>query len=80
MKVLILGGCGMSGSVVATDLVSRPKVSQVMLLDKAVDLGKLNTKLRTSPKVTNQEVDITDYKALVQLMKDRLFSNTAGGH
>lgn len=61
----------MSGATVAADLVTRPEVSQVMLVDKVVDLGKVDTTLRTSPKVTTREVDITDYKVLVQLMRDR---------
>jgi lysine 6-dehydrogenase len=70
MKVLVLGGCGMSGVAAAADLVTKPDVSQVMLVDKAVALGNVDATLCTSPKVVTQEVDITDHKALVQLMRD----------
>lgn len=79
MKILVLGGCGMSGSVTASDLVTKPEVSRVILADKVVDLSKVDTTLRTSPKVATQESDITDYEALVKLMRDKdLIINCVG--
>lgn len=71
MKVLVLGGFGMSGATTASDLVTRPEISQVILADKVVDMSKVDTTLCTSPKVTTQQIDITDYEALVKLMRDK---------
>jgi saccharopine dehydrogenase (NAD+, L-lysine-forming) len=71
MKILILGGFGMSGATVAGDLVSKPEVSQVILADKIIDLNKIDAALRTSPKVTSQQFDITDYPSVLELMKGK---------
>jgi saccharopine dehydrogenase (NAD+, L-lysine-forming) len=71
MRILILGGCGYSGATVASELVKKPEIEQIILADKLVDKSKFNTALSTSPKITLREFDIHDYATLVTLMKDK---------
>jgi lysine 6-dehydrogenase len=71
LKILILGGFGMSGAVIAGDLIAKPKVGQVILADKVIDIGRLEASLRQNQKVRAEEIDVTDYEALVRLMKGK---------
>lgn len=71
MKMLILGGFGMSGAVIAGDLIAKPEVGQVILADKVIDMGRLEESLRQNQKVKAEEIDVTDYEALVRLMEDK---------
>jgi lysine 6-dehydrogenase len=70
MKVLVLGGCGMSGSTTASDLIKWPEVSRLTLADRKIDMTGINNILRSSPKVQTHEIDITDYESLVKLAKE----------
>ncbi len=71
MKILILGGFGMSGVVIAGDLIAKPEVSQVILADRVIDRSRLEASLRQNQKIRAEEIDVTDYEALVRLMKDK---------
>ncbi len=71
MKILILGGFGMSGVVIAGDLIAKPEISQVILADRVIDREKLEASLCQDQKLKAEEIDVTDYKAMVGLMKGK---------
>jgi lysine 6-dehydrogenase len=58
VKVLILGGCGFIGSSIARDLIKSEQVTQVTLADKKVDMAKVASSVRTSPKVSARDLDV----------------------
>lgn len=58
MKALILGGCGFIGSSIARDLIKSDQVTQVTLADKKVDMAKVTSSVKTSPKVSVRHLDV----------------------
>lgn len=79
MKALILGGCGTMGSSVARDLIKTDVVQQIILADKKIDMAKLHESVRTSKRISTQALDVTDFDALVKIIKESdLVVNTVG--
>ena len=70
MRVLILGGCGMSGSTAASDLVNCPEIDKLILADKKIDINRIDSILNKSPKVQMSEIDIAEHNELVKLAKE----------
>jgi saccharopine dehydrogenase-like NADP-dependent oxidoreductase len=61
----------MSGAVIAGDLIAKPEVGQVILADRMIDRDRLEATLRQNPKLKAEEIDVTDYEALVGLIKGK---------
>jgi lysine 6-dehydrogenase len=61
----------MSGAVIAGDLIAKPEVSQVILADNMIDRDRLEASLRQNPKLKAEEIDVTDYEALAELMNGK---------
>jgi len=79
MKVLILGGCGYMGSSAARDLIKSDEVSQVVLVDKKMDMTKVHESVRNSKKISTLTLDITDFQALVRVIEGNdVVINTVG--
>jgi lysine 6-dehydrogenase len=69
MKVLILGGFGMSGSYLARDLVDKPEIEKIILADKTLDMNKIDKSFQNNKKISFQVFDMLDYVGLVRLIK-----------
>lgn len=70
MRVLVLGGTGGMGQGVARDLVKQEKIEKVLLGDINVDPNRLQEKLRSSPKVSLQRMDVNDHEGLVRAFEE----------
>jgi saccharopine dehydrogenase (NAD+, L-lysine-forming) len=70
MKVLVLGGTGGMGQGVARDLIKQERVERVLLGDINVDPNRLQEKLRTSPKISLQRMDVNDHEGLVKAFRE----------
>ncbi|MGQ9776816.1 MAG: saccharopine dehydrogenase family protein [Thermodesulfobacteriota bacterium] len=70
MKALVLGGTGGMGQGVARDLIKQERVQQVVLGDINIDPNRLQEKLRKSPKVSLERIDVNDHERLVKKLKE----------
>lgn len=68
MKIIVLGGAGKMGSIAVQDLAWDDRTDEVVIADQ--DLAQARTVADTigSPKISIQEVDVTDHGALVGLL------------
>lgn len=69
MKVLLLGGSGIVGRAVIKELVCQDDVRQVVVGDLEVKRVKEYIQMLKTKKVVVKKVDVTDHRALVELMK-----------
>ncbi len=69
MHVLVLGGTGGMGQGVARDLIKQEKIDKVLLGDINVDPHRLQEKLRGSPKVSLQRMDVNDHEGLLKAFR-----------
>ena len=69
MKIVVLGGAGKMGCIAVQDLAGDRRVGEVVIADR--ELGQARTVAETihSPKVTIQQVDVTDHDALVSVLR-----------
>ncbi|MGA2462489.1 MAG: saccharopine dehydrogenase C-terminal domain-containing protein [Candidatus Bathyarchaeia archaeon] len=69
MKVVVLGGAGLTGKCAVRDLIESPEVSEVLVGDVDSErLGKFVSILGSS-KVTAEVVDVRNHDSLVSLLK-----------
>jgi lysine 6-dehydrogenase len=69
MKIVVLGGAGKMGCIAVQDLAGDRRVREVVIADR--DLGQARTvaEVISSPKVSIQQVDVTDHDGLVGVLK-----------
>jgi saccharopine dehydrogenase-like NADP-dependent oxidoreductase len=69
MRIIVLGGAGKMGCLAVQDLAGDRRASEVVLAD--VDLAQARTvaEIIDSPKLTIQQVDVTDHEALVGVLR-----------
>lgn len=79
MDILVLGGTGGMGQAVARDLIKQERIGKVVLGDINIDPNRLQEKLRSSPKISLQRIDLNDHDELVkELKKVDIVINCAG--
>jgi len=69
MQVLVVGGTGGMGQGVARDLIKQDRIQKVFLGDINIEPGRLQEKLRSSPKVSLHKIDVNDHKGLVETIR-----------
>jgi len=69
MKVLVIGGTGGMGQGVARDLIKQERIETVTLGDINVDPGRVQEKLKASPKVSLIKIDVNDHAGMVAAIK-----------
>jgi len=69
MKVLVVGGTGGMGQGVARDLIKQERIEAVTLGDINVDPGRVQEKLKASPKVSLVKIDVNDHAEMVAAIK-----------
>ena len=70
MKVVVLGGAGLTGRCAVRDLAESPKVTQVVVADIEKERTEKIVSSIRSRKVEAATVDVTDHKATCALLKD----------
>jgi saccharopine dehydrogenase-like NADP-dependent oxidoreductase len=69
MKIVVLGGAGKMGVLAVEDLVINPRVDEVVLADRDMEMATAVSNHLASPKLSIQEVDLNDHDALVSLLR-----------
>lgn len=69
MKIVVLGGAGKMGCIAAQDLACDQRVDEVVIADWDVAQARTVAEVINSPKVSIQQVDVTDHDALVNLLR-----------
>jgi saccharopine dehydrogenase-like NADP-dependent oxidoreductase len=69
MKIVELGGAGKMGCIAVQDLAGDQRVKEVIIADMDLARARTVAEIINSPKVTIQQVDITDENALVGALK-----------
>lgn len=69
MKVLVVGGTGGMGQGVARDLIKQERIEAVTLGDINIDPGRVQEKLKASPKVSLVKIDVNDQAGMVAAIK-----------
>ncbi|MBI5583692.1 MAG: saccharopine dehydrogenase NADP-binding domain-containing protein [Deltaproteobacteria bacterium] len=79
MKALVIGGTGGMGQGVARDLIKQEQITNVTLGDINIDPGRVQDKLKASPKVALKKIDVNDHPGMVSAIKEvDVVINTAG--
>lgn len=69
MKIVVLGGAGKMGCIAVQDLASDRRVGEVVIADLGLTQARTVAGIINSPKVSIQQVDVTDHGALAGLLK-----------
>ena len=69
MKIVVLGGAGKMGCLAVEDLVLNPRVDEVVLADRDMEMAGAIAGYLDSPKLSTQDVDLNDHAALVELLR-----------
>jgi saccharopine dehydrogenase-like NADP-dependent oxidoreductase len=69
MKIIVLGGAGKMGCIAVQDLAGDQRVREVVIADRDLAQARIVAETIASPKVTIQQVNITDHDALVSVLK-----------
>jgi len=69
MKIVVLGGAGKMGCIAVQDLAGDRRVREVVLADRELDQARAVAKIVDSPKVSIQQVEVTDHEGLVVMLK-----------
>lgn len=70
MKVVVLGGAGLTGRCAVRDLINSPDVSEVVVADIDKDRAERFASSLNSKKVRHAAVDVRNHEATVALLKD----------
>ncbi|MGD2104816.1 MAG: saccharopine dehydrogenase NADP-binding domain-containing protein [Anaerolineae bacterium] len=68
MKIIVLGGAGKMGCIAVQDLAGDDRVDEVVIADQDQSQARTVAQIIDSPKVSIQDVDVTDRKGLVVLL------------
>jgi len=69
MKIVILGGAGKMGCIAVQDLAGDRRVDEVIIADQDMAQARVVAEVINSPKVSIQQVNVTDHHALVGTLK-----------
>lgn len=69
-KIVILGGAGEMGSMAVRDLVLNKRFSNIVIADKNIDRADELLAEINDESLSTVELDVTDHKMLVDLLKD----------
>jgi len=69
MRIIVLGGAGKMGCIAVQDLAGDARVKEVVIADREMDQARTVAKIVDSPKVSIQQVDVTDHQGLVSMLK-----------
>jgi len=69
MKIVVLGGAGKMGCIAVQDLAGDRRVKEVVIADRDLAQAHLVAEAIGSPKVTIQQVDVTDRETLVGTLR-----------
>ena len=64
MKIIVLGGAGKMGCIAVQDLAGDRRVNEVVIADCDLAQARTVEEIINSPKVSIQQVDVTDHDAL----------------
>jgi len=70
MKVVVLGGAGLTGKCAVRDLVKSPEVSEVLVADIERERARKFVSSLGSSKVQHTTVDVRNHEATAALLKD----------
>ena len=70
MKILVFGGTGKMGSVVAWDLTRQDRVEVVGIVGRRAEALKRTQQWINSEKVQIHPIDVSDKAKITELMKD----------
>jgi saccharopine dehydrogenase (NAD+, L-lysine-forming) len=70
MRIVVLGGAGKMGCISVQDLAGDQRVEEVVIADQNTAQARTVAGIIDSAKVTIQQVDATDHKALVAALKN----------
>jgi saccharopine dehydrogenase-like NADP-dependent oxidoreductase len=69
MKIIVLGGAGKMGCIAVQDLAGDQRVKEVVIADRDVDQAHTVAEIIDSPKVSIQQVDVTDQISLANVLQ-----------
>ncbi len=69
MKIVVLGGAGKMGCIAVQDLAGDRRAGKVVIADWNLDQARTVAEIINSPKITVEQVDVTDHDALVGALK-----------
>lgn len=69
MKIVVLGGAGMMGSISSQDLAMDKRVDEVVIADRNMERAREVANYISSPKIKLVQVDVTDHDALVNVLR-----------
>ncbi len=69
MKIVVLGGAGKMGCIVAQDLAGDERLDQVVIADQDVAQARTVADIISSPKVSVHAADVNDHDSLVEVLK-----------
>ena len=69
MKIVVLGGAGKMGCLAVEDLVLNPRVDEVVIADRDMEMMTAIAQYLDSPKLSVQAVDLNDHASLVELLR-----------
>jgi saccharopine dehydrogenase-like NADP-dependent oxidoreductase len=69
VKIVVLGGAGKMGCIAVQDLAGDRRVGEVIIADRDLVQARTVAEIINSPKVSIRQVDVTDYDALVSVLK-----------
>jgi len=69
MKIVVLGGAGKMGCIAVQDLAGDRRVAEVVIADRDPAQARTVAGIINSPKVSIEQVDVTDHDALVEALK-----------
>ncbi|MDH5712964.1 MAG: saccharopine dehydrogenase NADP-binding domain-containing protein, partial [Candidatus Bathyarchaeota archaeon] len=70
MKILVLGGYGVQGSVICTDLSKSPEISEVVCAGRKLETAKRLVNWLNSEKVSAQRVDVSKTDDLRKALRE----------
>jgi saccharopine dehydrogenase-like NADP-dependent oxidoreductase len=69
MKIVVLGGAGKMGCIAVQDLAGDRRAGKVVIADWNLDQARTVAEIINSPKITVEQVDVTDHDALAGALK-----------
>jgi saccharopine dehydrogenase-like NADP-dependent oxidoreductase len=69
VKIVVLGGAGMMGSIAVQDLARSEAVTEVVIADLNLERAREVAGIINSPKVSLAQVDVRDHGAMVKLLR-----------
>jgi len=69
MKIVVLGGAGKMGCIAVQDLAGDRRVGKVVIADWNLDQARTVAEIINSPKITVEQVDVTDHDSLAGALK-----------